>query len=248
MPIYINNEDAHNKFWQYDVNGDTVTIKWGRIGSTPQESTMKFNQSHIDKKVREKLKKGYKLQDEDTLKKESIIANSLGFQNKISTIKWVKYDFNDNSMVELGQYNPEHWVYAEVLNSWTKKVTYLLLNKHETFSLDRGNNTAVESADQIESMVNHVQNNRFIKARRLNYSSFANAVRESIKDMAAQVNIVVSKFCSIGARKLFDDCGTPNAVNIETAVSDISTQVNTSGFEKKAIVKFMSLGSRSLDL
>jgi predicted DNA-binding WGR domain protein len=39
---YIHNGDAHNKFWSYDVKGNSVHVKWGRIGGSSDEQLKEF--------------------------------------------------------------------------------------------------------------------------------------------------------------------------------------------------------------
>lgn len=56
-------EGASNKFWEIELEGGSFTVRWGRVGATPQEKTKspgaaKAQQEH-DKLVREKLGKGY---------------------------------------------------------------------------------------------------------------------------------------------------------------------------------------------
>ncbi len=52
-------KDNSNKFWEVETNGSSMTFRWGRVGHTPQTMTSTHNQKDIDKKIREKLKKGY---------------------------------------------------------------------------------------------------------------------------------------------------------------------------------------------
>ena len=54
----------HNKFWNASLNDDnSVFVEWGRVGKTAQSQTKNFGsdgqaRTFIDKKVREKEKKG----------------------------------------------------------------------------------------------------------------------------------------------------------------------------------------------
>lgn len=53
-----------NKFWEVELNGVSVTTRWGRIGSSGQSTTKEFAdiekaQSEYDKLVGEKVRKGY---------------------------------------------------------------------------------------------------------------------------------------------------------------------------------------------
>jgi poly [ADP-ribose] polymerase len=49
-----------NKFWAFEHDGSKITYRWGRVGHAEQAKTMNFTQSDLDKKIREKTKKGYK--------------------------------------------------------------------------------------------------------------------------------------------------------------------------------------------
>lgn len=52
------------KFWEVAVDGKTVCVRFGRLGTAGQQEAKDFPTAeaaakHADKKVREKLKKGY---------------------------------------------------------------------------------------------------------------------------------------------------------------------------------------------
>jgi predicted DNA-binding WGR domain protein len=54
----------HNKFWTIEIDGDTYTTSWGKIGASPTYKDKTFPDSYsatveYDKKISEKLKKGY---------------------------------------------------------------------------------------------------------------------------------------------------------------------------------------------
>ena len=52
--------ENHYKFWNAKLfDDDTVTAEWARVGKTPQTGQWSGGASYLDKKVREKLKKGY---------------------------------------------------------------------------------------------------------------------------------------------------------------------------------------------
>lgn len=55
---------SSSKFWEVVVNGCSVTVCFGRIGTAGQEQTKEFAdgvaaQRHADKQIAEKLRKGY---------------------------------------------------------------------------------------------------------------------------------------------------------------------------------------------
>lgn len=56
----------HYKFWAAKAKGDTVIVKWGRIGSWTQYKTYRFLtlqalSTFLIKKIREKRKHGYQV-------------------------------------------------------------------------------------------------------------------------------------------------------------------------------------------
>jgi len=69
MPRYEFVEGKSSKFWEIDIEGRTVTTRWGRIGTAGQSATKSFPsppaaQVEHDKLVAEKLKKGYRSVDD----------------------------------------------------------------------------------------------------------------------------------------------------------------------------------------
>jgi predicted DNA-binding WGR domain protein len=57
-------EGASNKFWEVVVERSRVTVHYGRIGTSGQTETKSFPdsaaaQKHADKKIQEKVNKGY---------------------------------------------------------------------------------------------------------------------------------------------------------------------------------------------
>lgn len=138
MPIYINREDQHNKYWQYRVEGLSVHVSWGRIGGNSDSQVKTFSNpaslhAFVDGKISEKLRKGYREASETELKKEAQTAKSLGIENKIKRLLWV--DLTGKTLALLNTYDPSKYIYVEVLNSWSKEVTRLLLSRSGTWQL-----------------------------------------------------------------------------------------------------------------
>lgn len=54
----INN---NNKFWEYEISGNTITYRWGRVGTTGQSKTeiSSLPESTAQSKANSKVKKGY---------------------------------------------------------------------------------------------------------------------------------------------------------------------------------------------
>ncbi len=66
MPRYEFSEGKSSKFWEIELDGESFTTKWGRIGTTGQEASKDFDsrgeaKREYDKLVAEKVKKGYAL-------------------------------------------------------------------------------------------------------------------------------------------------------------------------------------------
>jgi len=148
--------DQHNKFWEYDISGLTVTIKWGRIGGGTEQQVKTFDSASelndfVAKKMREKMKKGYVETTSEELREDVKVAETMGFRYKISKLQFVKVSDasletvstdlvtgikhvgslhdGDVKLTFLPAYDPKQYIYAQVLDSWSKEVTTLLLNK-----------------------------------------------------------------------------------------------------------------------
>jgi poly [ADP-ribose] polymerase len=61
MLIKADADKNNNKFWEAILHADnTVHCRWGRVGANGQSKTFNGGQSYIDKKIKEKEKKGYR--------------------------------------------------------------------------------------------------------------------------------------------------------------------------------------------
>jgi len=238
--IYINNENQSNKFWSYSVSGTTVTCKWGRVGNEPDKVVKKFSSSYevdkfVNQKIKEKEKKGYKLVSKEKLEEEKTTAKELGTRNKIKTMLFCSK--NGNKITELNAYDPGQYVYVEVLDSWSKSMTRLLLSKNESWMID-SDSTIVKTGRTISAnSLSAIGSN----------DTFVVAVRNVLKRMSAQVVQVLKsiKFAALGARNLFDDDEETTPV---PEVSAALSTIDSSGFDQSVINKFASMGARALDL
>lgn len=66
MPRYEFKDGKSNKFWEIELEDESFTTKWGRIGTAGQETTKDFDsradaKREYDKLIAEKVKKGYVL-------------------------------------------------------------------------------------------------------------------------------------------------------------------------------------------
>jgi len=235
--IYINNGSQHNKFWSYDIEGNNVHVKWGRIGGSSDEQLKSFDSSSevqrfITKKTREKEKKGYKKETKEKLKKETKTARALGHQNKVGRMLWMSRD--DLLLTQIDSYDPNQYVYVEILNSWTKKVTRLLLSKDSTWMVGGG---ISESGQNIGCN----------KLTKLGYSAFADSIRAILKEMAEVIAAALKtvKFGASGVRNLFDD---DDFVQEGPSVEDVLGSIDTSGFDASVVRQFAAMGARNLEL
>ena len=58
-------EGTSCKFWEVSITGNTVTVRYGRIGTNGQSQTKSFTSpavaaQHADKQIAAKLAKGYR--------------------------------------------------------------------------------------------------------------------------------------------------------------------------------------------
>lgn len=97
MSIQLIHEGGkHNKFWSSEIRPDhTVITRWGRLGTKGQSKTFEFNsdwaaQDFIDKKVTEKLRKGYREVEPEILDLKKLQAELTGPEYKIKYLKFVK--------------------------------------------------------------------------------------------------------------------------------------------------------------
>jgi predicted DNA-binding WGR domain protein len=244
MPQYICKEHvdrgkATNAFWSYELVGNTgLQIKFGRLGLAGQSKDFTFDSSstrneYLSKKLREKQQHGYKLATQEEVHKEEDTARALGVQYKIDRLLWVS-KHRDGVLKTLPSYDPAHYVYVEILNSWSKEVTKLLLSKTNHFQL----NDAIRTGSTIT-----------FKYSSSAPSNFAEAVRIYLKDLAKKVTQIVVQFASLGVRIL--DLGEDNSESPMTdtrPIDELYKKVGESTVSRQVISRFAGLGMRILDI
>jgi predicted DNA-binding WGR domain protein len=235
MPIFINRENQSNKYWKYEVNGLSVHVSWGRIGGTSESQVKTFcsqgsMHAFISDKVSEKLRKGYRDASENELQKEVQTAKSLGIENKIQRLLWV--ELSGRTLRLLNAYDPAKYVYVEVLNSWSKEVTHLLLSRSGSWQLS-------DSISEFDRTISF-DTRRPVSGER---ERFANTVRQMLREMAVTVTKALKtvKFAAVGARNLFDSEAS------EAEVPELN-EIAAPGFDRQVISKFAALGQRTLEL
>lgn len=245
MPYFICSENQHNKFWFYEIDGNDVIIKWGRVGSTSTSKTYKFSNSYllnsfINKKVMEKKKKGYFEKCVDDYNEEASIAQKLGIQYKISRMLFVHK--RDKRLDLLSKYDPSEFVYVEILNSWSKEIVRLLLSKKDSLVLYGG----ITEANRI---ISYGEERSPIRGKEL---TFINIVREVLRKISSKVVEVVKtiQFGSSGYRDLFGeeiDCEEISLEENNNYVSKIRSFINNCA-EEQVVMKFATGVCRELDL
>jgi predicted DNA-binding WGR domain protein len=227
--IYTQQDGSHNKFWSWERVGNNVVFKWGRIGRTPQSNKKPWSQSLVDKKVAAKLRKNYVLADEEKLEKEKKTADLLGTQNTISSLKWVNKV--GKKLSGIPEYDPDKWVFVEIMNSWSKTKTHFLLSSSDSDELHgvkiRGNTISYTSAAK-------------------SHSRFVTGVREYLKGIAQKVRKVIQDvFAQLGTRKL-DGLMDDDEDTMETAKKEIKKLMTD--VDDGVIDTFAALGTREIDL
>jgi predicted DNA-binding WGR domain protein len=238
--IYINTEEddkgSHNKFWSYEIDGSSVIYRWGRVGRTPQSKTKSYSDRDLQKLIQEKIGKGYVASSQQKLKDEVATAQEMGTQYKIKKIQFVRrQDAKSLTLHRLDRYDPNHHVLVEIINSWKKNVTRLLLSKNETLEVIGG---ITEAGDQIG--INRVE------APSGAAHTFASAVRNLLKRLSQAVTAIVKKvsFAALG-RSLFDeDDAEENAVAISASPSYLEeiSKIDSAGVDSSVISTFASMG------
>lgn len=86
--MWVCQEDKHNKWWTFEVSGNSVTTKYGRIGQNGQSSTKSFKSTwerdaYAHKKLSEKRAKGYEPVTKEQFDLFRLQAEIMGTGNKI---------------------------------------------------------------------------------------------------------------------------------------------------------------------
>jgi predicted DNA-binding WGR domain protein len=235
MPVYVCKNGHHNKFWSYELDGSDVVVKWGRLGQSGQQKRHKFAsvvsaESFAQGKVYEKQKKGYQLSDEESVSQDNKIAQELGTQYKISRMLFVSRD--DKKLHEIPQYDSDEYVYVEVLNSWKKDITRLLLSKRDSFEIAGG----------ITEQEGVITFGRITPTS----SNFIRAIRNVLKRIASEVVAVIKtiKFGAMGVRSLFDD----DEETGESVMDTVYNQVHADCVDQSVVASFAAMGNRVLEL
>src|SRR5579883_461268 len=181
--IYICSEEQHNKFWSYEVDGTSVTTRWGRVGLDGQSKTEELGsgaavQKFINKKVREKEGKGYKLVTKEKLAEEEATAEELGTRKKIKLIQWVSR--KGDELTFLSAYDPKQYIYVEVLHSWNKSIERFLLSKTSSWVIE-GGVTEEDRTITVGNLRELIGSHPAVDVVRKTLRKMAETVREALK-------------------------------------------------------------------
>jgi predicted DNA-binding WGR domain protein len=240
----------HNKFWQYEVKGNTVNVKWGRVGGAEDSDSKTFPsealmESFISKKMREKQKKGYVETNENQLKEQVQVARALGTQYKIRRLEFVKQVGTKGKVNAKGgvlsrmlEYDPDEWIYAEILNSWSKDVTYILLNKDAAYQIEAGGYAENKQKRTIEYDQLSTPDSNFVKG-----------LRAQLKLLSAKVAKVAKKVVGLGKRLIMGAVAQQDGEEPETQEDPtVAELAEESGSSSQVVNKLVGLGSRILSL
>lgn len=240
----------HNKFWQYEVKGTTVNFKWGRVGGSEDSNSKTFAtealmEAFVAQKMREKKKKGYVETNEGQLKEQVQVAKALGSHNKIRRLEFVrqvgskgKVNKGGGTLSRLLEYDPDEWIYAEILDSWTKDVTYILLNKGSAYQIEAGGLTENKQKRTIEYDSLSIPDAKFV-----------NGLRTQLNLLSAKVAKVVKKVVGLGKRLVMGAVAAQDSdQEVEVQDPTVEELAEESGSSSQVVNKLVGLGSRILSL
>lgn len=96
--IFVDSTDNHNKFYLIQLEGDSVLVEYGRVGTSSQKKTYSGGQKTFDKKIKEKLKKGY-VESSINLEAIEVSVNSNGNLMDIAMAQ-IKTDLEGKELIK----------------------------------------------------------------------------------------------------------------------------------------------------
>lgn len=231
---YVCTSDTANKFWQFVIEGSKVKYRFGRMGledtSIADPTVKDYNQREHQKKISEKLGKGYSLVSQEDFDRMQEIARELGAQFKITRMEFVSQ--RDGSNFTFGNhYMPEEGVVVELTNSWSKDTQYLFLSKGLSGELS-GFSWKTNKAKSIgESYA----------------SGRMRAIRKVLADLAGKVQQIIKKVGVVGERVLMLDGVDPDDA-FATISQEVHSQKSFSFASDQVVAKFATMGERVLAL
>lgn len=234
MPMYLNQSDNSNKFWGYEINGNKITFKWGRVGLDGQEQTESYSPAKLQKKIREKIAKGYEEITEQKLEKETVLAESIGFRTKVQSIDFVTVSGDNQNLKTsvIGEYDPDEYILVHLQNSWNPDEERFVL-----LSAKNGHKTLTRKTATSKNVWRSYDGGN---------KNTAQAIMDYLQDMIDKfTKIVTASFGNLGGRALDDDSYQKAVTKFKAeSKSDMSDAV----VQKIAKMGFASMGARALDL
>ena len=242
--IYQFTEGASNKFWEYTLTENKVEKRWGRVGGhitvEPKTYGSTFQaQNDIHNQAQKKLAKGYKLVDEEKIAQETEIAQALGHQYKISRLEFIGHAWDPQNHGSLDVsfsegYIPDYGVCVEIMQSWSKETSYLVMTKKNAIAFHNAKITSTGAA---------------LTGYTYPESNFVAGVKKFLQTLQAAVAEVLVKFGAVGARTFDlgdDDVATPASQDFFKAVA-----AKSSGSSNQVVAKlasFAAMGARQLEI
>jgi predicted DNA-binding WGR domain protein len=235
---YLCRTDHHNKFWQYEIDGNSVKFTWGRVGGTSDTTTtlckneadaQRLAERKANEKTRPRAHGTYVETDPKELAEEEAVADKLGAQYKILSTVWVAQD--QRRLTVKPECAPGLFAYAKVQQSWNKEITHLLLNKTEAFEL----------YDVIAD-----GNALVYRSRRLAQANFAEGVRFALRRVLEAVATVLRrKMGDLGGRVLFADGPAQSTETMPVLdEQEVSSIAQETGVAREVVSSFGRLGRK----
>lgn len=188
MLIFVDTISNKNKFYYLELNGDTVNVEYGRVGSSAQKTSYSGGERTFNKKLNEKLAKGYVESAVDLSISDTKIERGDLFDIAMSQIK------TDDDSKKLIEHLIKQNIHNIVSNS---KITYDIKTGYFKTDLgiitEVGVNKALEFLNEIEGYIsdstfNDKNKNKFIKAN----EEYFKIIPTKIKNLREWSNLLIN--------------------------------------------------------
>jgi predicted DNA-binding WGR domain protein len=236
---YISTDDKSNKIWSYEIDGTSVTIRFGRIGGHittqekdfPNETKMwNFINKKVAEKTADKPGKRYKQVTDEKVQEETETAQDIGHQNKIVRTLFVRKD--KKRLHELKAYDPDHFVMVEMMNSWSKERMIFLLSKKQSY--------------ELHGLTSKLT---FGNAYEVGEFGVVAGIKKYLNRLVGKIKKVMNiTIAALTERSL--DLGDEDeaAFKVSLVNDDFVKKVGEAGVSNQVVETFASLGERELDL
>ncbi len=225
----------------------SIEKKWARIGAKkPREDTKAFGSryradAYIEGEVRKKLQKGYVEENQETLAEEADVAQTIGTRWKIDRVEFLAQAWNrDDPNIRGGMplsigdtYLPACGVYVELLESWSKERSYLIIDKDQALAFRNG----LVSGQEVH-----------LSGFTWPASQFVSGVRKMVQNVYKAVEEVVVRFGAVGVRVLELDGIESASPEVAEARTALKAAAKKTGLSDQVIQKFAAVGARQLEI